>query len=1463
MSTDQPDRSTADSTQRSIDTENVAATNLQMQVGKYRLLERIGEGGMGEVYVAEQREPYYREVAVKLIKSDTLNSDGIQHYLARFDAERQALAMMNHPNIAKVIDGGATALAGPYIVMELCRGKTLIDYCQKNLLDLSGRLELFLQVCSAVEHAHQKGIIHRDLKPSNIIVHEADGLPSIKVIDFGLAKALQPAIRLTDKTLHTRNGVFLGTYKYTSPEQAAAENEDIDTRSDVFSLGIILYELLTDTTPIDDQFISSHQPSEILRVIREVEPSRPSSVKRNQTTQSTRKSYVLRHYTSALRYELDWITLKAIRKERNLRYQTVSAFAEDVRNFLRHEPVNARPPSQLYRLRKFASRNRAFVSAVMAIFLATSITAIGLSIAYQKSRQKEQIVGELLVTQQKLVKEELEKNEVLKKANLEIEEALKQQRSAQVSSKIALEQLEKAKAVTEQVLEEQTAAVRRQEQSIIQEAATAMKAGIHAWSKGDRQTASELLLQSLRLNPKDKSTQAWLYAILADRANFPSQSPDLIFGGNGETKRTLLSRDGSVILCQQTDNKLRFYSVAALMKEGIEKAQRGKTFTIDSAKYVFDIFRDANQNSVYILTGDTPSKSKKPCISVWRYKGEAVERISSFQPATQFYTEPFFGPSGEWYVARGGDDYFQRSIQNYSIVDSASGKLIQNFLNIVGTDSFAISPDGSQIVTTGIASSSLPNADLRDQKINQSTSPVTGSDGQATAAHNVDGILKDLDVAHGNASTISPVLFNLRDNSLSVMPLLSQANLRVGFNALGGISFEHFEYYRQRAVQETLQMSYSVQVPVTVQEEQKYNILVPVEDKVKDGIKAQEYVVEERSRVVVKTEMRTEERTKQINEIKYANEKVSQKVLQFDRDQAFTPYVATELGTFLFNRSGAYDGSLQEMSDDPIVGKLNRFAPSSLTAFKPNQIQLFTDLNAIALRYPGEFQIFRLPSSAKLRGSWPVIPWASFQASPFEETHAQPKFDATINLNCDAIAIPMSVNTIHLYRLSASLPALPAPFYPETGEIHFRARSDDLNDNWLVTVNSAQNNRLSLTKISSSQDRETFSIQLGEDIKTIGEVFICSNSQRLVLSDYVPPKRPGFCIDGCGTLVVPNQIILDANGSPQRVERLADVLDSKEALESSEISSKNGNTQKDTSSSERSLLVPDDALPSQPTALADGKSISELYEYYPMGNFWVISFPEGKAISSKMPGIIAATTEKDPLVLVRNFNRLYFYDVDKLAWLREPIQFGAEVTACTYSRDGKMFAVGTKNGEAIWFERNSFSEVGRFQLDDEIVELEFSPSNTCLAIQTSTYLPLPKDLESNRFTLLNIVNSKAVYSSQTGIQFRGFSEDSGKVLVQNQMVGSESFAFLDLKSPAEPMSYIFPPLAKAGLKVSFVNSDLVAVTEGRETWLYSCHWCAPVSPRFIHPDMDQDPIYIPEIIAIDQGEHTGRLRHAG
>jgi len=406
-----------------------------------------------------------------------------------------------------------------------------------------------------------------------------------------------------------------------------------------------------------------------------------------------------------------------------------------------------------------------------------------------------------------------------------------------------------------------------------------------------------------------------------------------------------------------------------------------------------------------------------------------------------------------------------------------------------------------------------------------------------------------------------------------------------------------------------------------------------------------------------------------------------------------------------------------------------------------------------------------------------------------------------------------------------------------------------------IGSNSDGKESLLLTELRPQLTSNTSSLELAEDIRKVGEIFVYSKAQRLVLSDYVPPERPGFCIDGCGTMVAPNQIVLDADGSPRKIENVLGTPEPAESVSPSVESSTDDNAPSNAPNSERSLLELDDAeSPSQPDKLIEGKSDLDLYRDYPMGNFWVLSFPDGKVLSNQIPGIIAAVTDKNPIALVRNYNRLYFYDVEKLAWLRLPLQFGAEVTACTYSPNGHLFAIGTKSGEAIWFDSSSLSEVGRFQLEDEIVELEFNSANDCLAIQTSTYLPLPKGLDSNRFVLLNLANSEKIYSSQPGIQFRGFSADSSKVLVQNQMVGEEAFSVLDPRSPENPLSFVFPPLAKDGLNVSFVNSDLIAVTEGRETWLYSCRWNAPASPRFVHPDMTQRSTYIPKVISIDHGE---------
>src|SRR5881409_1444381 len=309
-------------------------------IGRYKLLQQIGEGGFGVVFMAEQTEPVQRKVALKVIKAgmDTREVN------ARFEAERQALALMDHPNIAQVLDGGATASGRPYFVMELVRGLPITAYCDQANLSTRERLELFIKVCRAVQHAHQKGVIHRDLKPSNVLVTLHDGEPVPKVIDFGVAKALGP--KLTDKTLFTRFEQMLGTPAYMSPEQAALSGLDIDTRSDIYSLGVLLYELLTGVTPLDRETLGQGALDEIRRMIRETDPPKPST---RLLTLGERLAEVARHRQAEpaalgrlIRGDLDWITMKALEKDRRRRFETVNGLAADIERHLHDEPVVAR-----------------------------------------------------------------------------------------------------------------------------------------------------------------------------------------------------------------------------------------------------------------------------------------------------------------------------------------------------------------------------------------------------------------------------------------------------------------------------------------------------------------------------------------------------------------------------------------------------------------------------------------------------------------------------------------------------------------------------------------------------------------------------------------------------------------------------------------------------------------------------------------------------------------------------------------------------------------------------------------------------------------------------------------------------------------------------------------------------------------------------------------------------------------
>ena len=352
------------------------------RIGPYRILEPIGEGGMGVVYIAEQTRPVRRRVALKVIKAGMETKEVI----ARFETERQALAMMNHPNIAGILDVGATELGRPYFVMEYVPGLPIVDYCDNMAMDVPARIGLFQGVCNAVQHAHQKGIIHRDLKPSNILVSEVDGRAVPKVIDFGIAKATGP--RLGDRTLHTRLGSFMGTPEYMSPEQAEGAAIDVDTRADVYSLGAVLYELLAGAPPF--VFERGMGPSEMQRVLFEVEPVAPSlrvyQAGEFAIRTARNRSSTVDSLARLLRGDLDWITLKALEKDRVRRYSAASELVADLRRYLDQEPVSAGPPGAGYRLSKFARRNRGPLLAALLVFIVLVGGIIGTGLGLIRSQ---------------------------------------------------------------------------------------------------------------------------------------------------------------------------------------------------------------------------------------------------------------------------------------------------------------------------------------------------------------------------------------------------------------------------------------------------------------------------------------------------------------------------------------------------------------------------------------------------------------------------------------------------------------------------------------------------------------------------------------------------------------------------------------------------------------------------------------------------------------------------------------------------------------------------------------------------------------------------------------------------------------------------------------------------------------------------------------------------------------------
>jgi serine/threonine protein kinase len=374
-------------------TEGKEDESLGKTIGPYKLLQKIGEGGCGVVYMAEQEKPVRRRVAFKIIKLG-MDTKGV---VARFEAERQALALMDHPNIARVLDAGATESGRPYFVMELVRGVKITEYCDQNELDPSQRLKLFIQVCQAIQHAHQKGVIHRDIKPSNILVTIIDGLPVPKVIDFGIAKAIEG--RLTDNTIFTAYEQFIGTPAYMSPEQAVMSGVDVDTRSDIYSLGVLLYELLTGRTPFETKYLLEQGIDGMRRTLREEDPKPPSTVITTMKGSALKEVARSRHaepvkLISLLRGDLDWIVIRALEKDRNRRYQTANGLAMDAQRFLDNEPVFACPPSRIYRLQKLVRRNKVtFVAGTTVAAALLAATGVSTFFWYQESQMRKQAVA--------------------------------------------------------------------------------------------------------------------------------------------------------------------------------------------------------------------------------------------------------------------------------------------------------------------------------------------------------------------------------------------------------------------------------------------------------------------------------------------------------------------------------------------------------------------------------------------------------------------------------------------------------------------------------------------------------------------------------------------------------------------------------------------------------------------------------------------------------------------------------------------------------------------------------------------------------------------------------------------------------------------------------------------------------------------------------------------------------------
>jgi eukaryotic-like serine/threonine-protein kinase len=665
-------------------------------IGPYKLLELIGEGGMGAVFMSQQTHPVQRKVALKIIKP---GMDSRQ-VVARFEAERQALALMDHPNIAKVFDAGSTSTGRRYFVMELVKGVPITQYCDDHHLTPKQRLELFVSVCQAVQHAHQKGIIHRDIKPSNVLVAPYDGKPVVKVIDFGIAKATGQ--QLTAKTLFTGIGAVVGTPEYMSPEQAELNNQDIDTRSDIYSLGVLLYELLTGTTPLTRKRLKEAALLEVLRLVREEEPPRPStrlSSTDELPTVAANRGLEPRRLTGLVRGDLDLVVMKSLDKNRNRRYETANGFAQDVQRYLNDEPVQARPPSALYRFSKFARRNRAAVAVVAVASLALAVTVGVLVASGLRVRQEER--AKLQVVSENLRKEEQRADAEARRADAEGERARTLDRWRQTAHYLRL-------------------------------------GFVQNEYRANRLTAADELLDGCEPNLRHWE---WYYLkrLCHSATNRVLVGLPRMFGDDSavfspDARRVALNEKETIRVCETASGKeIRSFTDRELMVRGMALSPDGKLLAlggagggsalvkvreIDSGKEIA-VLKGPNEFRPLTEVAFSPSGKRvagadgRGNVAVWdRAAGERLMAVSAHvypnAPPNGFWsTRVAFNDDGsQLWTASGGDTVVK-------VWDVQTGKAVQSAGPITGHTQAYLGPKRMLLVTTGQAYSRQPELTIR------------------------------------------------------------------------------------------------------------------------------------------------------------------------------------------------------------------------------------------------------------------------------------------------------------------------------------------------------------------------------------------------------------------------------------------------------------------------------------------------------------------------------------------------------------------------------------------------------------------------------------------------------------------------------------------------------------------------------------------------------------------------------